>query len=80
MAIIVKQCAVCGKYFETKDDEKIYCSSICEESYQRCSVCGNYYLLEDFYNKEELICSNECSKKYIFNQKKENPNFNLKNL
>lgn len=58
-----KRCECCGNYFEVNEnnkDEK-YCSEECKAIYFRCSICGDYYKLEDFFDKERLICSKECS-------------------
>lgn len=71
MAMFLKRCECCGNYFEQdeKDPENIYCSKECMALYQRCVVCGEYYLLNDFFNKDKAICSEECSKTYTINIK-----------
>ncbi|MBN2544809.1 MAG: hypothetical protein JXB50_03365, partial [Spirochaetes bacterium] len=81
MAINIRQCISCGKFFElSKKNNTNYCSKECQDIYHKCIICGDYYLLEDFLDKDNLICSVECSKRYRFSPKKDNKSSNLKNL
>lgn len=55
----VKQCAWCGKEFETTSPQKIYCN---DQHYRPCPVCGKLtpmYPNNDF-NKPPRCCSDEC--------------------
>jgi len=81
MALNTGQCISCGKFFEINENNKSsYCSKECQETYHKCIICGDYYLLEDFLDKDNLICSEECNKHFRFTPKKESQNSNLKNL
>lgn len=66
-----KQCSSCGKFFEVNDSNKnsLYCSPGCNKLFVRCSVCGNYYeKIDPNDSSEQIVCSDECAKKYKFSR------------
>ncbi|MCK4798460.1 MAG: hypothetical protein KAT05_13855 [Spirochaetes bacterium] len=76
------RCECCGKYFLESEakNKKQFCSTVCEEQLIRCIVCGNYYKLEDYFDRENYICSKECTKKYKFKSKRDKTKLDFSGL
>ena len=66
-----KKCISCGKYFLDSSENNRFCSDECKNIFARCTICGNYFQIkkEDNIDKENYICSNECSKRFRIKKK-----------
>ena len=61
---MLKKCKKCGKNFETKRAQQIYCSAECREikqSKKKCIACGKEF--EPAFSGEKF-CSESCRIKF----------------
>lgn len=60
MVSLIKKCLHCGKEFETKNPQKLYCN---DQHYRPCPVCGKpVAMIDNDFSRPAKCCSNECSK------------------
>lgn len=58
---MIKICKCCGKEFETKNPQKLYCNG---EHYLPCPICGKLVLKRDNdFSRPAKCCSKECRDK-----------------
>lgn len=57
---LIKKCLHCGKEFETKNPQKLYCN---DQHYRPCPVCGKpVAMIDNDFSRPAKCCSKECSK------------------
>lgn len=76
-----RECTVCKRPFETKNDKKVFCSAVCRSKHHNlktrtacdttliCKCCDKEFLAAAFVAKRKQFCSKACGKKYAYRYK-----------